>query len=29
MAENRTPISCYMHFFMMGKIAMIRAIVSR
>ena len=27
MAENATPISRYMLFFMMGKIAMIRAVV--
>ena len=27
MAQNRTPISLYMHFFMGGKIARIRAVV--
>ena len=27
MAENATPISRYMHFFVMGKIAMIPAVV--
>ena len=29
MAKNRTLISRYMHFFMMGKIALVRAVVKR